>query len=145
MTLTRLNPRFPSLFRDFDDLFNGFTVPVAERDEEQSLAPAADITETDKAIEVVLDLPGTRPEEIDVKVEGKLLTISAARQGAKLDEGKTWVRRERAWGKFVRSFTLSDAIDGTKPEAAYKNGVLTVTLPKKEAEQPRSVKIKVEA
>ena len=145
MSLTRFafTPRFPSFWRDVDELLD---TPV-----QNTLTPSADVYETDKAVELHLDMPGVSPDAIDVKLEGDQLTITAERKNEKLvnaDEnaknGK-WVRRERYVGNFRRTFTLSDMLEGTTPEASYRHGVLVVTLPKREAAQPRSVKVKVEA
>lgn len=143
MSLARftLNPRFPTLFRDFDELFREMNAPSGAAP--QTLMPAADVVETDKAVEIHLDLPGISPDAIDVKLEGNQLTISAERKADTTTEDKGWVRRERVIGSFSRSFTLPTTLDGTKPEAAYKHGVLTLTLPKKEEVQPRSLKVKV--
>jgi HSP20 family protein len=135
-----LNPRFP-LFRDFDEFFRDLT-PNAQT---AALVPAADVVETDKAIEIHLDVPGFAPEQIDVKLEGNTLTINAERKEEKTTDGKGFLRRERTVGSMSRTFTLPNTLDGTKPEASYKHGVLVVTLPKREEVQPRSLKVKVEA
>lgn len=142
MTLARftLNPRFPTLFRDFDELFRELQPSQTTT---QALVPAADVIETDKAVEIHLDMPGMAPEDIDVKLEGNQLTISAERKDEKTTEQKGWVRRERVVGSMSRSFTLPTTLDGSKPEASYKHGVLTLTLPKREEVQPRSLKVKV--
>jgi HSP20 family protein len=142
MSLARftLTPRFPTLWREFDELF----ADTAARPT-NTLLPATDVVETDKAIELHLDLPGVLPEQIDVKLEGNTLTISAERKEEKVAEQNGFIRRERTRGNFSRSFTLPTTLDGTKPEATYKHGVLVVTLPKREEAQPRSLKVKVEA
>lgn len=146
MSLTRftLNPRYPSLWRDFDELFKEAVGAAAEAPQ-ATLTPAADVVETEKAVEIHLDLPGVVPEQIDVKLEGNQLTITAERKVEKAVEQRGYLRRERAQGAFTRSFTLPTTLDGTRPEATYRHGVLTVTLPKKEEVQPRSLKVKVEA
>jgi HSP20 family protein len=145
MTLMRLNT-FPALFRDFDELFRDYSAPRVETDGNvRTLTPPVDIVEHDKNVELRLDLPGVLPEEIDVKLDGNLLTITAERKNEAKTEDKGWVRQERTWGKYIRSFTLPTTVDGTKPEASYKHGVLLVTLPKREEAQPRSLKVKVEA
>jgi HSP20 family protein len=134
------NPTFPSLWREFDDLFHddqGATV--------RGVTPAADIVESDKAVEIRLDMPGVSPEQIDVKLEGQQLTITAERQDEKVTQDKGFLRKERSLGRFSRAFTLPSTLDGSKPEASYRHGVLTVTLPKREEVQPRSLKVKVEA
>ncbi len=146
MSLARftLHPRFPSLWREFDELFTDTAGAPAETTE-RTLMPAADVVETDKAVEIHLDLPGVVPDQIDVKLEGTQLTITATRAQEKAVEQRGYLRRERARGAFARSFTLPPTLDGTSPEASYRHGVLTVTLPKKEEVQPRSLKVKVEA
>ncbi|PZR12694.1 MAG: hypothetical protein DI536_14045 [Archangium gephyra] len=141
LTRFAFNPNFNrSFFRDVDDLFNELQ-PAAK----STVVPAADIRDNEKNVELRLDMPGVTPENIDVKLEGNRLTITAERSDAKTTEDKGWVRRERTAGRFVRSFTLDETLDGTQPEATYKHGVLTVTIPKKEETQPRSLKVKVEA
>jgi len=141
-TLMRIN-RFP-FFREFDSLFRDFGAPFDES-AERALVPAADIVEQDKAVEIRLDMPGVTPENIEVKLDGDVLTISGERKSDTKTEGKGWIRQERSWGKFTRSFTLPNTIDGAKPEATYKHGVLLVTLPKKDEVLPKSFKVKVEA
>lgn len=141
LTRFAFNPTFNrSLFRDLDGLFDD--APTART---ASFAPAADVRETDKSIELRLDMPGVDPSKIDVKVEGNRLTISADRASETTTEEKGWIRRERVTGSFARSFTLDETLSGTTPEASYKHGVLTVTIPKREEQQPRSLKVKVEA
>jgi HSP20 family protein len=140
MSLARFafTPRFPTFFRDVDELFE---VPS-----QRTFTPAADVYETDKTVELHLDMPGIAPDAIDVKLEGDQLTISAERKTEKdQKENEKFTRRERFAGTFRRTFTLSDMLEGTTPEASYKHGVLVVTLPKREAAQPRSFKVKVEA
>ncbi len=146
MALVRFTPRIPSLWRDFDELFRDFTPPqVWEEETAKAFAPPADIADTGKALEVHLDMPGFTPEQIEVKVEQNVLTVSAERTEEKSEQDKGWLRRERSWGRFARSFTLPTSVDGDKPEASYKHGVLTVVLPKKQEVLPKSVKVKVEA
>lgn len=145
MSLARFafTPRFPTFWRDVDELFGNDYQAAPEM--KRSLTPPADVLETDKTVEIHLDMPGIAPDQIDVKLEGNTLTITAERKHEKVVDEKGWVRRERSLGTFVRSFTLNDTIDGSKPEATYRHGVLTVTLPKREEVQPRSLKVKVEA
>lgn len=145
MSLARFafTPRFPTFWRDVDELFGNDYQSMPEN--KRTLTPPADVLETDKSVEIHLDMPGIAPDQIDVKLEGNTLTITAERKFEKVVDEKGWVRRERNLGTFVRSFTLNDTIDGSKPEASYKHGVLVVTLPKREEVQPRSLKVKVEA
>lgn len=139
-----LTPRFPSFWRDVDELFRDVNA-MQPATNGNTFLPTADVIESDKHFELHLDMPGFAPEQIDVKLEGDELTVTAERKEEKLEEGKSWVRRERTRGRFVRSFSLPETLEGTTPQAAYKHGVLVVTLPKKEAVQPKSFKVKVEA
>ncbi|MBE2248802.1 MAG: Hsp20/alpha crystallin family protein [Myxococcus sp.] len=141
--LIRTTNRFPSLWREFDELFRADA--PATTNQTAALIPPTDVVESDKAFEFKLDLPGVTPDGIDVKLEGNLLTISAERTHEATEEKNGWVRRERSWGTFARSFELPESVEGTEPQASYKHGVLTVTLPKKEVAQPKSFKVKVEA
>jgi len=143
MTLMRIN-RFP-FFRDFDSLFRDMGLPLDGANDERALVPAADIVDHEKSVEIRLDMPGVTPEAIEVKLDGDVLTVTAERKVEQKTEGKGWIRQERSWGTFARSFTLPNTLDGAKPEATYKHGVLSVTLPKKEEVLPKSFKVKVEA
>lgn len=143
MTLMRIN-RFP-FFRDFDSLFRDMGLPLDGANDERALVPAADIVDHEKSVEIRLDMPGVTPEAIEVKLDGDVLTVTAERKVEQKTEGKGWIRQERSWGTFARSFTLPNTLDGAKPEATYKHGVLSVTLPKKEDVLPKSFKVKVEA
>jgi HSP20 family protein len=145
MTLTRMN-RFPSLWRDFDELFRDFAPVTAQVEETaRAMVPATDVLETEKAIELKVDMPGVTPEAIEVKLDGNVLTLSAERKAEAKEEKNGWIRQERSWGRFARSFVLPETVEGTTPEATYKHGVLSVRLPKKEAAQPKSFTVKVEA
>jgi HSP20 family protein len=144
MTLMRVN-RFPTLFREFDELFRNYASPFNPEETTQSFIPAADVVEHPKHLEIRLDMPGVNPEQIEVKLDGDQLTISAERKEEKKTEDAGWIRQERTQGRFTRTFNLPSSIDGAKPEATYKHGVLVVTLPKREEVLPRSLKVKVEA
>ncbi len=139
LTRFAFTPRFDTFFREFDDLF------VQPAKEETTVRPAADVRENDKAVELRLDMPGVNPEAIDVKLEGKTLTIRAERNDDKTTDDKGWIRRERTTASFFRSFALDDSLIGSEPQASFKHGVLTVSIPKREETQPKSLKVKVEA
>jgi HSP20 family protein len=104
------------------------------------LAPA-DVVETKDAIVVRLDLPGHKTEDIQLKVENDVLTIEAQRK-ARESNGETYHRSERTAGKTFRSFSLPANVDGARTEAAYVDGVLEITLPKREEAKPRSIPVK---
>ena len=107
-------------------------------------SPAVDIVETENDLVLKADLPDIRLQDIDVTVENNTLSIKGERRFKNDFEGKGYHRIERSYGTFVRSFTVPNSVDTEKVSADYKNGVLTVTLPKKEAAKPKQVKVEVE-
>jgi HSP20 family protein len=107
-------------------------------------APAADITETAEVVQVSLDLPGHDPTSLKVSVEGDTLTVHAERKQERQDQGQSYLRSERSYGVFARSFTFPSTVDAAKCEAKYEHGVLTVTMPKREEAKPKSIEVKVQ-
>lgn len=107
--------------------------------------PPVDIFETD-AREIVLkaELPGLRREDIDLTVEHSTLTIRAERRGDDSVRDAQYHRRERLCGTCSRSFTLPNTVDAAQVKAEYRDGVLTVRLPLREAAKPRQIQVEVE-
>jgi HSP20 family protein len=138
MNVVRFNNRFPTVF---DQFLREFEVPQSER----AFTPKADVIDHEKSIEIHLDLPGVNPDAIEVKLDENVLTVSVDRKLDEATEKKGFLRRERNFGTFTRSFTLPNTVDGSKPDAAYRHGVLTLTLPKKEEVLPKTFKVRVEA
>ena len=108
-------------------------------------SPAVDILESEDNLILKADLPDVRIEDIDIRVENQTLTLSGHRKFEKNDAVKGYHRIERSYGEFVRSFAVPSTVDTEKVAADYKNGVLTIMLPKKEAAKPRQVKIAVQS
>jgi HSP20 family protein len=106
-------------------------------------SPNVDILETDDALIVRADVPDVKIEDIDVRVENQTLTLKGHRKFEKEENVKGYHRLERSYGEFVRSFAVPPTVDTEKVQADYKNGVLTVTLPRKESARPRQVKVEV--
>ena len=106
-------------------------------------APSVDISEDDKEWLVKADLPEVKKEDVKVTVENGVLTITGERKFEKEEKDKKYHRIERSYGNFLRSFTLPDAADGSKVNAEFKDGVLTVHLPKSEKAKPKTVEVKV--
>ncbi len=106
------------------------------------IVPSLDLTETDGTVEVKLDLPGTKPEEIDIQVADNLLTVSGTRKEEKEEKGKTFHRVERHLGTFSRTVALPCCVDEAKVDAQYKDGVLTIKMPKTEAAKVRKIKVR---
>lgn len=106
-------------------------------------SPAVDILETEDALTVKADLPDVKIEDIDIRVENGALTLKGFRQFEKDENIKGYHRIERSYGEFVRSFAVPNTVETDKVGAEYKNGVLTITLPKKETAKPRQVKVEI--
>jgi len=106
-------------------------------------SPPVDIVETEDDLVLKADLPDVKLEDIDVHVENETLSIKGERRFEKEANGKGYHRIERSYGSFVRSFSVPSSVDTEKVSADYKNGVLTVKLPKKEAAKPKQVKVEV--
>jgi HSP20 family protein len=107
-------------------------------------SPAVDIIESEDALTLKADLPDVKIDDIDVRVENQTLTLRGQRKFEKEENVKGYHRIERSYGEFVRSFALPPTVDNEKVLADYKNGVLTITLPKKEAAKPRQVRVAVQ-
>jgi HSP20 family protein len=103
--------------------------------------PAVDIYEVDGALVLKAELPDLRREDIDVSVENSTLTIRGERKLDNEIKQENFHRIERAYGSFVRSFSLPNTVDATKIAAEYKNGVLTVKLPVREEAKARQIQI----
>ncbi len=102
--------------------------------------PAIDILESEQAFQLVADLPGVAKGDLAIHVEKNVLTLSGERQLAAA-EGQAWQRRERTSGKFHRAFTLPSGIDSEAIQANFDNGVLTLTVPKKQEARSRQIEI----
>ena len=123
---------------------NAFTRLLTEPQTNRPWAPAVDIYETENELVLQADLPDVESKDIDVRVENQTLTIAGERKFEASSNDKGYHRIERSYGNFVRSFAVPNAFDTDKINAGYKNGVLTVTLTKKETAKPRQIKIETE-
>lgn len=107
-------------------------------------APAVDIIDEKDHIRVRADLPGMKKEEIEVSVNNDTLTIRGEKREEKEIKEKDYVRSERYYGAFHRSFTLPAGVDPQKVNAGYKDGVLEITLTKREDARPKEIKVDVQ-
>jgi HSP20 family protein len=140
MSLTHFDPL--SSIRLFED---AFTRMVNEPHGNRPWSPAVDIYETENELVLKADVPDVDPKNIDVRVENQTLTVSGERKFEAENTGKGYHRIERSYGSFVRSFAIPNTFDTEKINADFKNGVLSVTLPKKDAAKPRQVKVEVKS
>lgn len=136
------------LGRMVESMFEDFIAPAAQaamlgRLPEQSLAsPRVNVAEDDKSFRVEAELPGVKKEDVKVAVDGQRVTIEAeARQDSEQREGETVVYAERSARKFVRSFMLPVDVDDAAADAKMEDGVLTLTLPKRQATPSRQLTI----
>ncbi len=126
--------------RIFNELF--------DRSQESNLttwAPAVDIFEGQNELVVKADLPDIKPEELDIRVENNILTIRGERKFEKKVDEKNYLRVERSYGSFARSFSLANTVNAEAIKADYKDGVLTLTIPKREEAKPKQIKVNVGA
>ena len=150
MTLVRWEP-FHNLAsvqsrmnRIFDDAFRG--APDASADDWAlggNWAPAVDIFEHEGQIVLKAELPGIDPKDVDIRIENNVLSLRGERKFQSEVKRESCHRVERAYGTFSRSFTLPSVVDTENIKADYKDGVLQVTLPKKEEAKPRQISIAV--
>lgn len=106
-------------------------------------SPLVDITEDEKEYLIKAELPEVKREDVKLTVQDNVLAISGERRYEKEEKNKKYHRVERAYGNFLRSFTLPEDADGSKVSAEYKDGVLKVHLPKSEKATPKSIEVKV--
>jgi len=106
-------------------------------------SPAVDVYETPEAIVMKADLPGLTPEDIELEIRDTTLTIKGERRFAKGMQQENYLRIERAYGAFQRSFTLPATIQQEKVQAIFRNGVLDLLLPKAEEAKPKKIAIDI--
>jgi HSP20 family protein len=117
-----------------------------EKDESMALVewvPVVDVVETDEEFQIRAELPGVEKNDVKLSVENGVLLISGHREQEKEEKGKRYHKIERAYGSFARSFTMPDVVDEQKVTAEFKNGVLTVHLPKSEKARPKSIEVQI--
>jgi HSP20 family protein len=146
---------FESLRREVEHLFDDFQLGAwrspfgrtlfepFRRGEMGWKTPAVDVVEKEKAYEITAELPGMDESNIDVKFSDGTLTIKGEKREEKEEKKKDFYLSERRYGSFQRSFSVPDGVDGDKIEAGFKNGVLTVTLPKTPEAQKSEKKIAI--
>jgi HSP20 family protein len=105
--------------------------------------PSVDILETENELILNADVPGVEMKDIEIQLENGTLTLKGERKFEKEEKNKGFHRLERSFGSFVRYFTVPETVDVEHVHADYHNGVLTVTLPKKEIAKPKAIKVQV--
>jgi len=154
MSLVRWNPArdlatWPSdLFgmqREMNRMFDNF-FRTSDRSEDSSLTvwtPAVDITEHDDDFAVKVELPGINKDDVKITLDSNILTLRGEKKQEKETKKENYHRVERSYGSFQRSFTLPANVKSDKIDASYKDGILTINLPKAEEAKPKQVEVKV--
>lgn len=139
--LTSLRDRVNQLFNQAFGGFEGFRFeqPLMETD----FFPAVDIAEDEQNITMMMELPGVKMEDLKVTFENNMLTVSGERKFKEEEKKEDYHRIERRYGKFTRSFTLPVGVDPDRVNAVLENGILNITLPKKEEFKPKQIMINV--
>lgn len=145
-TLSRFEPfrGVSSLQEQINRLFNETFDRSSEEANLTPCAPAVDIYETEHELVIKADLPDVKPEELDIRVENNLLTIRGERKFEKKVNQSNYLRVERSYGSFSRSFSLANTVNTEAIKAEYKDGVLTLSIPKREEAKPKQIKVRVE-
>lgn len=145
-SLTKRSETSPieALRREMDHLFDEM-VPFSWFSEKGNgfdlWAPNTDMMETDDAYVIEIDLPGIPKEDVKISFKDNRLTISGERKKEEKEEEENFMRRERYFGSFLRSFTLPNTVKEDAVKAKYRDGVLTVTVKKTEESKPKTVKV----
>jgi HSP20 family protein len=144
MNVIRFNPfaEVTTVRDQINRLFDEIATPRAESREAgpRVWAPLVDIQETENEVSVVMDVPGVSQSTIDVQLTGETLVVRGERKFER-QEGRNFAHVERPYGTFQRSFTIGVPVQSDQVTATYRDGVLTITLPKAEAVKPRKVQI----
>lgn len=144
MSLVRRNPW--SIFDQLNRELNNPAVSYGSEDDANvataSWTPSVDITEDENCFKLLADIPGVKPEDIDVSMDNGVLTVKGERKTEEKTEKENFRRVERQYGVFYRRFTLPETANADKIEAHSENGVLKITIPKQEVAQARRISVK---
>ena len=139
-TLAKRYERVPLLFEDFFKPWNGWFGDEGSLLNRVLSVPAANITENKDYYEVALAVPGMKKDDLKIDVQGNLLTISSEKEETKEETDKQFTRKEYNYSSFTRSFTLPDEVNQEKIGAKYEEGILKLTLPRREESKKFSAK-----
>lgn len=134
------------LRREFDDLFNYFFGDQwfwPEKSIERRFSPAFDVSETDTEFLVKAELPGVDPKDVEVNLAGNILTVRGEKKEEHEEKAGSIHRVERSFGSFSRSFTIPSEVQDDKVKATYRDGILTLRLPKVESAKKKTITIDV--
>ncbi len=137
-------------WQEIEDMFNRYTRAVgwprtgrSEMIEAADWSPRVDIAETPQAYTIRAEIPSVDKDDVKISIDGGMVTLSGERRQEKEDKDKTWHRVERFYGSFSRSFALPDTIDAAAAKATFKDGLLTLDIPKTAPSKPKGIEVKV--
>ena len=143
MTLVRFNPywRFP---KNVNRLFNDFWNDALHSDTKSEYCwnPSVDVKEKEKEFVLEFELPGVNKDDVKLSVDNNVLTVSGEKKYEEKEEKDNYFYNERCFGKFERSFNLPENVEKDKVKANYKDGVLSVSIPKAKKPEPKMIEIK---
>ena len=148
MTITRWSPLHDValLQNRLNLIFADSVRPVQGKTESLSTGsfiPSVDVYEDAQKLALRLEVPGIKPEDVDIRVENNTLTVKGERRFASEEKEENYHRIERRFGSFVRSFALPQTVDADPVSASYEHGILSIELPKKPEAKPKQIKIAV--
>lgn len=143
MTLIlRRQPELRRLNQMFDAALNGFPFGTdGTLAEANAWFPPTDVVEDADGVRISVELPGIKPENVDVAVENRVLSIKGEKTQASEQSSSRLHRYERSYGRFERTFHLPETVDADRIQAQYEHGVLTLTLPRAEQAKPRKIEV----
>ncbi len=140
---TREKSELARLHKDMDDLVSSFFGVRPMLFSEREVWPSIDISEDENSITVKAEVPGSRAEDVDISVQGNILTISGEKKQEQERKEKGYYYAERSYGSFRRDITLPSDVESSKIDAHCKDGVLTISMPK--TEKAKAIKVKVKS
>jgi HSP20 family protein len=129
--------------RLFDDFFGGVPSRFVGDWSSSEWTPSVDISETKDEIVVRAEVPGMKKDDIKITLQDNVLTLTGERKQEKKEKETNYYRMERAYGSFVRSFNLPTVVQADQIKASYKDGILSITLPKAEEVKPKQIPIEI--
>lgn len=143
LPLTALHRR---LDRMFDDFFGDFGLtPAGTSNRTVDFVPRMDVSESEKEYTLTAELAGLNEKDVDITLQDNVLTVQGEKKGERDEKNGRWSLTERSYGTFSRSIALPAEVEEDKIEASFKDGVLTVRLPKSEVQEPKAKKITIKS
>jgi HSP20 family protein len=138
-----LADEFVTMQREIDKMFDRFRGGIVDESGATAFMPVVDIIEGTNQYELKVELPGVKKEDVKITIQNGVLTIRGEKKQETHQQGENVHRVERSYGAFQRSFTLPTSVKNEKVEAAYDDGILSISLPKSEEAKPKEIEVKL--